>query len=788
VTWASEMSQDSRFSTGSDDDFGNDSSPKLARSMRSTARRASARKGSALSNRLLEAQLLNMKKCQRPILMEGSHQASGEEDSLPPNLLSGATRINVAFRCVTDDESLPLGADFVEAFWLLNHPYPREDWIRDIMTKYLGACRALELDEFVYVVHEYEKKKHFYVRDLFNEVRQEAETMPVEQLPGVLKKLSLPLMPSAEKELVAESPAELDLAMLEQIVEDILSRAGLPVAEYDRLCTAFENLSCLEVTLDQSQKITGHQLLKLLSWHEHSVLLAGGQPLFTALVTQTIESCSNSGVFTIDLERRAKALRMAVKASGMARQTSPGSQAVPQPPVENENWEAKIVTVGAMLAAARTLHYLLEGNLEVAMKKHKRALNASDDFIDAGGLMRIVEDLGFLQILNPALEEFLPEGVDQDRLDFEQLYTFVHSFCIADGTTSAEGQDLETIFKHFDRNHAHHSGDVSGKLDARELGPVIRWLGYQPSLYRIYHFAEVMELTDTSQVTLSEFRKMIAKYQRMSLIAARRSFLNSDGQLPITDMDQMLRLVGYEPADEETSHLIAQAGGEDKMMSFSDFKKLEHYHRKRVRKTMETNGGVSNAELEKYRKYFADQDKNGDGFITPKGMRELLASLFPDTNTSKTRSQRLGKLIKEADSDGNGKFDFEEYIGLMRNVVEDVDRNSLTDGLRLKHDLGYTNTEVKQFLDLYNLADTDMGGTIDVDELIDLFSNLVPMEAEARLELTAMFIEVDDGNGEFDFWEFLTFMRKVQNMNWRNINGVSGKSRAESTFSSEGLN
>merc|ERR1740121_588920 len=212
-------------------------------------------------------------------------------------------------------------------------------------------------------------------------------------------------------------------------------------------------------------------------------------------------------------------------------------------------------------------------------------------------------------------------------------------------------------------------------------------------------------------------------------------------------------------------------------MTFGDFKKLEHYHRKRVRKTMELNGGVSTAELEKYNEYFRQHDKRNEGFITPKAMRELLATLFPDTNTCRERSIRLGQLIKEADADGNGKFDFEEYIGLMRNVVEDVDRDSLISGLRLKHELGYSNAKVKQFLDLYNLVDGDMSGTIDVGELIMLFSNLVPMEAEARAELEAMFQEVDDGNGEFDFWEFLTFMRKVQNMNWRNINGVSSKKK-----------
>merc|ERR1719491_1755883 len=146
----------------------------------------------------------------------------------------------------------------------------------------------------------------------------------------------------------------------------------------------------------------------------------------------------------------------------------------------------------------------------------------------------------------------------------------------------------------------------------------------------------------------------------MSLIGARRSFLSQGGQLPFSEIGQLLRLVGYEATDEEVSQLIVQAGGEDMKLKFGDFKRLEHAHRKKVRKVMEDNGGVSTVELMKYTKKFHAYDASETGFLTQKAMRELLGVLFPNTATCKERSKRLGQMVKDADADQNGKFDFEE--------------------------------------------------------------------------------------------------------------------------------
>merc|ERR1719382_238228 len=145
-------------------------------------------------------------------------------------------------------------------------------------------------------------------------------------------------------------------------------------------------------------------------------------------------------------------------------------------------------------------------------------------------------------------------------------------------------------------------------------------------------------------------------------------------------------------------------------MNFRDFKQLELQHRKRVQKTLELNGGFTDGDFESHRKFFQKNDTNDTGNVTQKAIRELLASLFPNTNVHRERHIRIGQLVKEADLDGNGIFNWEEFLTLMRSITEEMDRDILMMGLKLRDELGYSRIEVKQFRDLYRVCDSDKSG------------------------------------------------------------------------------
>merc|ERR1740121_1022255 len=185
----------------------------------------------------------------------------------------------------------------------------------------------------------------------------------------------------------------------------------------------------------------------------------------------------------------------------------------------------------------------------------------------------------------------------------------------------------------------------------------------------------------------------------MSLIGVRKAFQASGvkQELSVKELEQLLRLVGYDPTSAEVEDLIKQAGGWNENMTFGQFKHYESSHRLHVRGSMEANGGVTDGEMNRYKQYFRRNCDASGKFMTPKAMRELLGELFPDTRLNKDRHVRIAQIVEEADSDGNGLFDFSEYIGLIQKAAEELDADSMVKGLKLKTQLKFTNAEIKQF-------------------------------------------------------------------------------------------
>eukprot|EP00695_Tsukubamonas_globosa_P003449 TRINITY_DN641_c0_g1_i1.p1 TRINITY_DN641_c0_g1~~TRINITY_DN641_c0_g1_i1.p1 ORF type:complete len:140 (+),score=53.67 TRINITY_DN641_c0_g1_i1:54-422(+) len=75
----------------------------------------------------------------------------------------------------------------------------------------------------------------------------------------------------------------------------------------------------------------------------------------------------------------------------------------------------------------------------------------------------------------------------------------------------------------------------------------------------------------------------------------------------------------------------------------------------------------------------------------------------------------------------------------------------------IKHHL--TEEELAEFKEIFDLVDTDRGGSISKDELAKLMTTLGLKPTEE--ELDAMMAEVDaDGSGDIDFQEFVTVMSR----------------------------
>lgn len=713
----------------------------------------SNRRRNSLCDKLLESRLPD--EGGQKVLLGGSRSSPNHNRNSVsagrPQLwdeLSLRQRAEALWSVQSKGSGICVGRQLQETFFMMDVPFPFEEVLNPILQRQCRGRSNLDREDFLDVVGSYEEAVEATLHARFKERSQADGSVPVRRLPDLLKAVGVPTMPGASGEILDDFEAiekhQVNFEEFQRIYQDLVSRAGLVLAEHSRLSDHFEACE------DAAGNISYDDFVSALFWNDCLLGLASS-PGIVEKVAQVAVQRVEEGTISLGFDSWNKALDK-LKPRSLNRVRLPGN---------------------AFLAAARFLHERISCGLKSMAYKMKSCAKT----FDVPEIVSIIEQVGYIGATEASVEHFIRSMKIEDKktITFDQLYLLIFKYCNAEGFTETETTDLTDIFVRFDE-------DGSKTLEVPELGPVIRWLGYQPTQYRIYSFAEDFGLEDDSQLDLIQFRKMVGQYLRQSLKQVRKLYEKTaeeiQGPICVSELGDFLRMVGYGPTDAEIDDMIAKAGGPCVPMRFHDFKKMEIAHRKHVRKTMEQNGGVTNSEFERYRQYFDDHASQGS--ISQKAMRNLLGQLFPATSLDRDRHVRIAHLVKTADADGNGLFDFDEFLWLMQRVTEDMDRDSLLKGLALKKKLGYSASEVKQFKDLYELCDDDMSGTIDSNELCTLFSNLILIDAQAKRELDARFEESNpSGSNELDFWEFLTFMRQVQKDNWRNINGVVGSVKSD---------
>ncbi|VFQ77332.1 unnamed protein product [Cuscuta campestris] len=120
--------------------------------------------------------------------------------------------------------------------------------------------------------------------------------------------------------------------------------------------------------------------------------------------------------------------------------------------------------------------------------------------------------------------------------------------------------------------------------------------------------------------------------------------------------------------------------------------------------------------------------------LTSKVNAKELGIVMRSLGLSLTEAE-LEEMIKEADTDGSGTIDFNEFLGLMASM-------------KLGHD------EEKELRDAFRVFDRDNNGHITADELRHVMHSLSQKLSDAEVEEMMKEADVDD-NGVIDYHEFV---------------------------------
>ncbi|XP_053112231.1 calmodulin-like protein 3 [Hemicordylus capensis] len=350
--------------------------------------------------------------------------------------------------------------------------------------------------------------------------------------------------------------------------------------------------------------------------------------------------------------------------------------------------------------------------------------------------------------------------------------------------------EFKEAFALFDTN-----GD--GVITSKELGTVMRSLGHNPTEAELQTMVSEVDANGTGTVDFSEFLSLMAKRTRdmdseEEIREAFRVFdKDGNGYISAAELRHVMTNLGEKLTNEEVDEMIKEAD-------------------------VDRDGRVN---YEEFVRTFSHFDTDGDGFITRKelgtAMRSLehvlvhLGEVFTD--------EKLDEMIKAADTDGDGKVSFQEFVRMVTKRSEDpggnlcfinVKRRKVTDVWSNQLDFSSHNfhpfaeqkgtfykskekhffcvlnrskavsvirgaeenmahqlseEQIAEFKEAFLLFDKDGDGAITTKELGTVMRSLGQNPTEA--ELREMISELDaDGSGTVDFPEFLTLMaRKIKN-------------------------
>ncbi|KAJ2472233.1 hypothetical protein EV174_005854 [Coemansia sp. RSA 2320] len=143
----------------------------------------------------------------------------------------------------------------------------------------------------------------------------------------------------------------------------------------------------------------------------------------------------------------------------------------------------------------------------------------------------------------------------------------------------------------------------------------------------------------TNEAQINEYREAFSLFDR-----------DGDGNITSAELGKAMRAVGQNPTEMELQDMINEVDKDGNgKIDFGEFLSLM------ARQSSDHN------EEEELREAFRVFDKDGNGFISAQELRHALTNLG-----EKLSDEEVDEMIQEADVNGDGQIDYDEFVKMMR--------------------------------------------------------------------------------------------------------------------------
>ena len=144
-----------------------------------------------------------------------------------------------------------------------------------------------------------------------------------------------------------------------------------------------------------------------------------------------------------------------------------------------------------------------------------------------------------------------------------------------------------------------------------------------------------------SEQQIEEFREAFSYFDK-----------DGDGQITVSELETVMLSLGMLPTEQDAIEIIKEMDSDGNgVIDFAEFLTLMD------RKTMFWDGD------EDIKEAFRLFDKDGNGFISATELYKVMVSLGEEVTENEVEA-----MIKEADLDGDGQINYQEFVTIMTSI------------------------------------------------------------------------------------------------------------------------
>jgi len=339
------------------------------------------------------------------------------------------------------------------------------------------------------------------------------------------------------------------------------------------------------------------------------------------------------------------------------------------------------------------------------------------------------------------------------------------------------------VFRKFDL-------DASGTIDATELGLLFQELGQGVSAEEVDEIIEQYDEDRSGEIEFNEFLQIMRGFYPSKLDEFQREFidctrdfvefsraeidifiqcfrefdLDDSGTIDAKELELALNSMGQGCSGDDARDLIESLSeSESNSIDWKHFFMIMREFYPDQRREFEAEfitparslfPHFSRTDLLVFVEAFREFDADGSGTIDVHELANLFKSMGQGTNRN-----RLQEIIDKVDDRGMGEIGWSGFLKIMDILYPDMKQKyEQTYYVPAKDFPEFTREDIDVFIQTFRECDIDGSGSIDVNELAEVFSRMGQGCSREKLQMIIDAVD-DDGLGEIKFDGFLKIMK-----------------------------